>query len=57
MTDTMRLFADVSVSLDRRPDGSMLFRSNETLPALDRCVGDWLERQLPFRRGALRFLR
>src|SRR5512141_642787 len=44
MAEPLRLFADVSVRLDRRPDGSMLFRSNAALPALDRCVGDWLER-------------
>ena len=44
MTDPVRLFANVSVGLDQRPDGSMLFRSNVALPALDRCVGDWLER-------------
>ena len=40
----MRLFADVSVRLDKRPDGSMLFTSTTALPALDRCVGEWLER-------------
>ncbi len=44
MADPMRLFANVSVSLETRPDGSMLFRSNHALPAMDRCVGDWLER-------------
>lgn len=44
MADALRLFADVSVRLDHRPDGSMLFGSNLALPALDRCVGDWLER-------------
>ena len=44
MADSVRLFADVSVSLDKRPDGSMLFTSTAALPALDRCVGDWLER-------------
>ncbi len=44
MADPLRLFADVSVSLDKRPDGSMLFKSNAALPALDRCVGVWLER-------------
>jgi feruloyl-CoA synthase len=44
MGDPVRLFADVSVHLDKRPDGSMLFKSNAALPALDRCVGVWLER-------------
>jgi feruloyl-CoA synthase len=44
MADRTRLFAKVSVSLDQRPDGSMLFRSNHALPAIDRCVGVWLER-------------
>ncbi len=44
MADPKRLFANVSVSLDTRPDGSMLFKSTAALPALDRCVGDWLER-------------
>jgi feruloyl-CoA synthase len=44
VVDAMRLFADVSVALDERPDGSMLFRSTQPLPRLDRCVGEWLER-------------
>ncbi len=44
MVEPARLFADVSVALDERPDGSMLFRSTQPLPAPDRCVGVWLER-------------
>ena len=44
MAGPVRLFADVSVALDERPDGAMLFRSTQPLPRLDRCVGAWLER-------------
>ena len=44
MAGAMRLFADVSVALDERPDGSMLFRSAHQLPRPERCVGEWLER-------------
>ncbi len=44
MVEPARLFADVSVALDERADGTMLLRSTQSLPPLDRCVGVWLER-------------
>jgi len=37
------LFADPSVSLEARPDGTRLFRSTLALPDYARCTGVWLE--------------
>jgi feruloyl-CoA synthase len=42
-TDITSLFAPVDVELERRPDGSAIFRSKIPPAPYARCVGDWLE--------------
>lgn len=38
------LFAAPAVILERRPDGTLLYRSQLALPDYGRCTGEWLER-------------
>ncbi len=42
--DPAILFSEPQVSVIKRADGAMIYRSTQTLPVYERCIGEWLVR-------------